>query len=108
MSNPDWDMYKDLQRKLSKAEQMIGILERGSNAAIRMVEARDTEIARLRAELEAARCKLVNRAFVRVEALRALVDYATHDKQFPIDEPFNQYLRETFAAIDSAIEGKTT
>ena len=50
-------------------------------------------------EDEVRACKAVNRTTIRIEVLRALFEYATQDKQFPIDEPFNSYLRETMVAL---------
>lgn len=55
--------------------------------------------AALQARVEALEHRLKNRGLVRIEVLRALFEYATKNEQFPIDEPFNAYLREVTAVL---------
>jgi hypothetical protein len=40
------------------------------------------------------------KVIISIETLKALFEYATKNEQFPIDEPFNSYLRECMAALD--------
>lgn len=46
---------------------------------------------------EKAECVAANRTTIRVEVLRALFEAAA--PRFPLDEPYNTYLRETIAAL---------
>lgn len=75
-------------------------LEAGARLCDNVPSTRHGEYARVLRSLSVGG---VNRTTIRIEVLRALFEYATADKQFPIDEPFNTYLRETMAALAAPV-----